>query len=74
MLSEQEAKEIGLFLERELGAISDSFAEHYYVKFQVLHVAPERPRDGMMVYADGANWDPGSGEGIYAMWRALGFL
>ena len=31
-----------------------------------LHVEPTRPRDGMVVYADGTNWNPGSGEGVYA--------
>lgn len=29
------------------------------------HVAPPKPRDGMVVYADGTNWNPGSGEGFY---------
>lgn len=28
--------------------------------------APPKPRDAMVVYADGTNWDPGKGEGIYA--------
>ena len=32
---------------------------------QVLHVEPIRLRDGMIVYADGTDWDPGSGEGFY---------
>ena len=27
-------------------------------------------RDGMVVYADGTDWDPGSGEGIYAYYGA----
>ena len=27
-------------------------------------------RDGMIVYADGTSWDPGSGEGIYAYYGA----
>ena len=31
----------------------------------VLHAAPERPRTGTIVYADGTDWDPGSGEGPY---------
>jgi hypothetical protein len=29
------------------------------------HVAPPKPRDGMIVYADGTDWNPGSGEGFY---------
>jgi len=30
------------------------------------HVAPTKTHDGMLRYADGTNWNPGSGEGIYA--------
>lgn len=30
-----------------------------------LSESPARPVDGMLVYADGSNWDPGSGEGFY---------
>lgn len=41
----------------------------------VSDVEPARPRDGMLVYADGTNWDPGAGEGIYAYfgstWNSL---
>lgn len=31
----------------------------------VSHVAPAKPRDGDIRYADGTNWDPGSGKGLY---------
>lgn len=27
--------------------------------------APGKPREGMMACADGVNWDPGAGAGIY---------
>lgn len=29
------------------------------------HTAPDKPRDGMIVLADGADWNPGSGAGYY---------
>ena len=32
---------------------------------QVLHAAPAKPQPGMIVYADGTDWNPGSGEGTY---------
>ncbi len=42
------------------------------------HVAPPKPRDGMILYADGTDFDPGDGEGLYARvnggWVALGQL
>lgn len=30
-----------------------------------LAVAPAKPREGMLVVADGTNWNPGSGKGAY---------
>ena len=30
-----------------------------------VHTAPERPRAGTIIYADGTDFDPGSGEGVY---------
>ena len=34
-------------------------------KLDELNAAPPRPRNGLVVYADGTNWNPGSGEGFY---------
>ena len=47
------------------------------LQFNPLHVEPAKPRHGLLVYADGTDWDPGSGEGIYrfdssATWRFVG--
>lgn len=49
-----------------------------YVELEVLHASPDKTFPGMVVYADGTDWDPGSGEGVYvrnaanAAWRYLG--
>lgn len=32
----------------------------------MVHVAPLKPRDGDIRYADGSYWNPGAGKGIYA--------
>ncbi len=37
---------------------------------EVQNEAPAKPRDGDLAYADGTNWNPGSGEGIYAYYNA----
>ena len=41
-----------------------------------LNAEPVRPRTGMIVLADGTNWDPGDGAGFYgyrgAAWVKLG--
>jgi hypothetical protein len=31
----------------------------------VTTVAPERPAEGMLRYADGTAWNPGGGKGVY---------
>lgn len=28
-------------------------------------VAPVKPRDGLVVFADGTSWNPGAGRGVY---------
>lgn len=35
-------------------------------RFPVLYAEPAKKFTGMVVYADGTTWDPGSGEGVYA--------
>lgn len=31
----------------------------------VLYVEPSRPREGMLAIADGTDWNPGAGKGLY---------
>jgi hypothetical protein len=35
------------------------------VTFNILYAAPPDPVAGMLVYADGTTWNPGSGVGLY---------
>lgn len=41
-----------------------------------LSVAPDKPRQGLTVIADGTNWNPGAGAGVYTYysnaWNRLG--
>ena len=45
------------------------------LQMRVMHVAPDKPRRGLVVFADGTDWNPGSGEGVYVYtttgWRPL---
>lgn len=45
-------------------------------KVEFLNVAPSKPFEGMIRGADGTNWNPGGGQGIYAYynstWNKLG--
>lgn len=46
-----------------------------FILLQILHAPPVRPREGIVVAADGIDWDPGSGPGAYMFdgtnWRFL---
>jgi hypothetical protein len=53
------------FLEQELEAIARSFAETTELELRPIYVAPTRPREGMIVFADGTEWNPGAGKGVY---------
>lgn len=47
---------------RILESISSEF---YFLRVPRVHSAPIRPQDGQLAYADGSDWNPGSGRGIY---------
>jgi len=54
------------YLQDELGYISSAIEQQSLGFLDVTNVAPIRPRQGMIRYADGSNWNPNStGEGIY---------
>jgi hypothetical protein len=54
------------FLKLELESLSAALVQPD--EFQLLqkrYTAPARPREGMLVLADGTSWNPGSGAGFY---------
>lgn len=71
-------KEFQLWVQDELRHISDvmSELETDTVYLKQWNAEPERRYDGQIIYADGTNFDPGSGEGAYiyhtAAWHFLG--
>jgi len=64
------------WLRQELEKIESAFVDFDFAQLKELHVEPVRPRDGMVVFADGTDWDPGSGQGFYGYyngaWESLG--
>lgn len=65
------------FVEQELQAIARAMAQATPAAYlSTLFVAPTKPREGMVVLADGAHWNPGSGNGFYGYrsgaWQFLG--
>lgn len=71
-------KEVADFLLVELKKIALAFRtpQPNMIILTQYNVAPAKPRDGMVVYADGTNWNPGAGAGVYvyrgAAWHLLG--
>lgn len=54
-------------MEDELKKISESFrvGEFESINLQELNTALDKNRNGDVIHADGTNYDPGSGKGIY---------
>jgi hypothetical protein len=71
-----DTKQLQAFIRDQLEQIAGSLNSLADGQLDVTTVAPAKPRDGMLRYADGANWDPGSGEGFYgyydSAWHFLG--
>lgn len=61
----QNFEELNRYLEEMIFTISQAFNETDALDLRVTHVAPHRPRDGMIVHADGTDWNPGEGRGLY---------
>lgn len=58
-------EELRQFIETELKELSKALLASDLLQLNVLHVEPARPRDGMLAYADGTDWNPGAGAGFY---------
>ena len=56
---------LATYLMQELRRIAEAFLGVEEVLLVVLNAEPDKPRDGMIVLADGTNWNPGSGAGFY---------
>ena len=64
-------------VQQELEQVSRAMSEpDQMLMVEFSYVAPTKPRDGMIVLADGTSWNPGSGGGYYGYragaWRFLG--
>jgi hypothetical protein len=63
-----DAKELARFIQNELERLTDGLESPFtHQLIEVLHAEPSRkPQDAVMVsFADGTDWDPGSGRGLY---------
>ena len=58
-------EDMGIYVVNELKRLANVVLNQAIFRLERTHVAPDRPRGGDIRYADGSNWNPGSGEGIY---------
>ena len=65
LLAPTENPVLETYIAQELRRIAESFLGVEEVLLPVLNVEPDKPRDGMIVLADGVNFNPGSGAGFY---------
>jgi len=61
----QAAPELQRYLDEELHNISERLNDNTVLMLETLASEPAKPENGMIVYADGTDWNPGSGEGFY---------
>ena len=59
-------RNLRLWLATEFQLIANALANVDNVTLTPLASEPERLTDGMIVYANGTDWNPGSGAGVYA--------
>lgn len=68
-------EELREWVEKEFRRIQEHNATQTFVQFEVLYAAPLGPTAGMVVFADGTTWNPGSGRGLYeyrtSSWQKL---
>lgn len=62
----EDPKLVPEYLRRQLELIAANLTMVSGIQLDELKVVPGKPRTGMIVLADGTNWNPGEGQGIYA--------
>jgi hypothetical protein len=60
-----DAGNLALWIAEELRNVARSFQESEQVQHTILYEEPPRPREGLVVVADGTAWNPGQGAGQY---------
>ena len=59
------SEDLGQYLITELKRLGDILLNQATFRLEVTHEEPARPRAGDIRFADGSDWNPGSGQGIY---------
>lgn len=65
-IGDENARAVMEWTYQELLRLSRALMTMKALDLQPTYTAPTRPREGMIVHADGVKWNPGSGAGTYA--------
>lgn len=65
LMSDENANELGKWAQQQMEQLAAALENPDVTQYNVLHVEPEKPREGQVVVADGTDWDPGDGAGQY---------
>lgn len=72
----ERVEDLSRWLQQELALVSATLDIALARQVEFLNVAPSKPREGDVRGADGTNWNPGAGKGVYVYytgaWRLLG--
>ena len=72
----REAEEVPAYLERLLPELQAALVALRAGSLEELNEEPERLYTGLVALADGTNWNPGAGQGVYCYynsgWNKLG--
>ncbi len=72
----EELKDLSNYVREEYDKIATNFSLFDFAIFKELQEEPKRLIPGLVVLADGTNWNPGSGQGLYiyygSSWHKLG--
>jgi hypothetical protein len=61
----EDVDDLGIYLVTELKRLGSILYNQATFRLERIHAEPSRPRAGDIRYADGTDWNPGSGEGVY---------
>jgi len=61
----ENVEDLGGYVVSELKRLGDILLNQSLLRIDRTHIEPAKPRTGDVRYADGTDWNPGSGEGVY---------
>src|SRR5262245_33006432 len=75
--SSEDGKAIVAWVQESFIKYGQLLQERETLQLTETNVEPTKPREGMVAFADGTNWDPGDGRGYYVYsggaWKILNF-